>query len=202
MILRILFAILLSAMIGCGGSEPESYTPKSKGPPVIVLMTPTPIFTPIPTPAYTPTPAASVSPSPVSARTVTRQAVRSVFERAGFEFTGHGELSPDWYTGNIWDGSGVSIDIFGPAHKIEAVEVWFRINTAQDSGVGFAMSVARLISIIDENDVKKVASWMADKMPELPDAGKDGFIRHFGRFSCQLQITSDLNQVLLSVEPK
>ena len=132
---------------------------------------------------------------------VSRAEVREAFEAAGFQFYGHGALSPDWYSGDIWDESGVSIEIFGPEQRIEAVELWMSVNSVQDGGVGFALAVARVAEIVSPSHVQESATWIAERMPELPDASREGFERTFGGAMFRLQITESLDQVLLSVEP-
>ena len=132
---------------------------------------------------------------------VNRTEVREAFEAASFQFYGHGSLAPDWYTGEIWDGSAVSIEIFGPEHRVDAVELWMNLDAVQDDGVGFALAVARVAEIVVPGHVQELATWMAERMPELPDTSREGFQRTFGGATFRLQITESLAQVLLSVEP-
>ena len=136
-----------------------------------------------------------------SSSNVSRSEIRESFEAAGFQFYGHGSLAPDWYTGEIWDGSAVSIEIFGPEHRVDAVELWMNVNAVQDDGVGFSLSVARVAEIFAPDHVRQSATWAAERMPELPVAGREGFQRTFGGSTFRFQITESSHQVLLSVEP-
>ena len=136
-----------------------------------------------------------------SRSSASRAEVREVFEAAGFQFYGHGSLAPDWYSGDIWDGSGVSIEIFGPEHQVDAVELWMNLDAVQDDGVGFALAVGRVAEIFAPSHVQELATWTAERMPELPDTSREGFQGTFGGATFSLQITESLNQVLLSVEP-
>ncbi len=132
-------------------------------------------------------------------RDVTRSGIQASFEEAGFEFTGHGSLA--WYTGNIWDGSFVTVEIFGPADQIEAVELTLMVNAVQDDGVGFALSVARAARLLAPDHVQEVATWVGEKMPQLVDGDEDGFMEVFGTCSFHLQISDSLQFVLLAIEP-
>ena len=51
--------------------------------------------------------------------------IQSEFKSASFEFTTHGDS--EWISGTFFDGSGsgIILDIFGPAHDVEAVELTF-----------------------------------------------------------------------------
>ena len=77
----------------------------------------------------TPTPTATIAPTeiaPVSASLgISRMRIQSEFKSASFEFTTHGDS--EWISGMFFDGSGTGIilDIFGPAHDVEAVELTF-----------------------------------------------------------------------------
>ena len=86
--------------------------------------------------------------------------------------------------------------------KIEAVEIWLSVNGTQDDGTEFARSVARVTEIFEPDKVESVASWMAERLPQLPDIGQEGFVRVYGQTTFRLQITKKLDMVLLSVEPK
>ena len=102
---------IVAALIGQGGEPKSSYSQNLKSQntvaptaiPTVVFSTSIPTATPIPAWATFPT------SRPVSSRSITRASIQQPFEEAGFRFYGHGELSPDWYTGEIWDGSGVTI---------------------------------------------------------------------------------------------
>ena len=150
-----------------------------------------------PTPTATPA-AKAFSPA------VSRYEVQRPFEEAGFAFTGNGQ-GTDWHTGNIWNGSGASIDLFGPDHQIEAVEVWAMVN--MEWGVQFASSADRVTGILcGEQYVKPVVDdWLLDGalVDELPNAGRQGLRRAYGRCAFHLALITDpIPMVMLSVEPK
>ena len=65
---------------------------------------------------------------------ISREKIQSAFEDAGYGFDSHG---PQWVSGTFFDGtgSGIMLDIFGPAHDVEAVELTFSLNSIFDDGV-------------------------------------------------------------------
>ena len=136
---------------------------------------------------------------PTSSRSggISRLAVQSPFEGVGFKFTRQG--SEDWYVGTVFDGSGVSVEIFGPSSKIEAVELWLAVNQSNDRGRRFLRSVVRLANVMCGGEYQEqVADWVAESIDDLPSYGKSGMRRTFGRCKCQLVYSGEV--LLLSVE--
>lgn len=150
-----------------------------------------------------PTPKVSVwdyvsVPAPARSRDISRRAVQKPFEDVGFKFTRHG--SDDFYSGAIWDGRGVTIDLFGPSRKIEAVELWLLVNASNDGGRQFLRSVDRLANVMCGGEYQEqVADWVAESVSH----SSLGVERTFGPCECKLVFTRSggTDIVMLSVEP-
>ena len=109
---------------------------------LIGVLAPTPEENNSPSADPTTTPRATSTRPPEGATTtpspplgISRESIQTQFEDASYQFTTHG--SNDWVSGTFFDGtgSGITLDLFGPAHAIEAVELTFSLTSILNDGV-------------------------------------------------------------------
>ena len=127
---------------------------------------------------------------------VSHDAILKPFSDADFIITQYPES-----TGAISHNGWVSIDVYGPREDAETVELWANVLATQDDGWLFALILAAIIEVFDEASVQPIAAWAAEMMPQLPDAGGEGFTTQcLEEATCRLQLGKNMKLVLFTLD--
>ena len=127
---------------------------------------------------------------------VSHDAILKPFSDANFIITQYPES-----TGAISHNGWVSIDVYGPREDAETVELWANVLATQDDGWLFALILAVIIEVFDEASVQPIAAWAAEMMPQLPDAGGEGFTTQcLEEAICRLQLGKNMKLVLFTLD--
>ena len=155
-----------------------------------------------PAPQSTPTLIATLPSTSSPTLGISREYVQRFFEDAGFTFDTFGDI--DMVGGVLFDGtgSGIIVDIFGPAHDVEAVELSFSLGSIFDDGVHEAAialsSTLLLLTIIPEWE--EGPAWAITRIVQFGTQGDETIITTQGDRIVTLYYREKRNLGLLSIE--
>lgn len=163
--------------------------------PTIPAPAPEPTATPIPTSTPEPTeiPDGTVFGAPTPTLGISRSRIQSEFAEAGYRFDMH---AADWYVGNFFDGTGsaISVEIFGTADDIEAVELWFG---GKNDAKAVIASIELLMLRLSPSRTDSLLRWFGDSYPRL---GSSEMRTTLGPILVKLQRSQRSGRTMLSFE--
>ena len=156
--------------------------------------------TPTPTPVVEAT--STLTPTPVPTLGMSRSYVQNAFEEAGFpEFYGFGEFAPD-VVGTIFfpgTGTGIMVDIYGPASDIETVDMTFWLSGPIDQGLhDSAIALAcelLMLTVVPEWDGG--FAWLSTQVANFGGQDKDISISRHGKKVTAYYRTNGLVAVII-----
>ena len=180
LLVTLVLAVTIFGLAACGAADPAPTDLPTAYKSGVLTHYPAPVdpsVTSTPKPTLTPTPnlvQGVLTHYPAPTRTVvrtsptlrlTRAYVQDSFEQAGFRFDTFGtHVGGTFYDGT---GSGIQLDIYGPPHNIEAVELTFLpsgpINQElHDEAVGLA--IVLLVGTVMPEWLAGGPQWIADRV--------------------------------------
>ena len=141
---------------------------------------------------WTPLP---VSPTPMSLG-VSRQEVYQALLNLNIGFLPLNKHTNEWYSTMLPNGD-FSFDIFGSSSRVEAVEMWFRL----DAPVGqTARSMRALYAVTMPERQAEVEAWVERTLATLSPEGKARDQTEINGVYATLQLVPRLRQVFLSID--
>lgn len=164
------------------------------------------VFASVPLPTPAPIPTATPSPTPKPPLGFSRAYVQSEFEAAGFgnlNFFGDDLYALTFYDGT---GSGIDLELWGPAHDLEGVGLTFLVydydppnvfSETHDLAIEQACTLLMLIIVPEwEGGV----NWVLDRVSALGRSGDVDFQYAYGDKSIKLTYRSEFRLGYLSIE--
>ena len=174
-VLALVSVLSLVAVAGCGEAVP---TP-----------TPTPTLIAHPTPTV-----ATAQVAPTASRQEVYEALDSLnlgllpLDRQGMD---------DWWSTRL-PNADITIDIFGPPDRVEAVEVWFRHGAPASRNIPLLVE-ALVATIIPEQEAQSM-SWFRDSLESIEQTGEQKQQTSEGAMYLTLQWVENLNQYFFSID--
>ena len=141
---------------------------------------------------WTPLP---VSPTPMSLG-VSRQEVYQALLNLNIGFLPLNKHTNEWYSTMLPNGD-FSFDIFGSSSRVEAVEMWFRL----DAPIGqTARSMRALYAVTMPERQAEVEGWVERTLATLSPEGKARDQTEINGVYATLQLVPRLRQVFLSID--
>ena len=174
-VLAFVALITLGLVAACGGESPPTPTP-----------TPTMIAAPTST-------VATVQVAPEASRQEVYRALDSLnigllpLDRQGMD---------DWWSTRLPNGGITSIDIFGHADRVEAVEMWF---TPRVHPTALLVVEALVATIVPEQEAQSM-SWFRDSLESIEQTREQKQQTSAGAMYLTFQWVPNLNQYFFSID--
>ena len=169
-----LITLGLIATVGCGEA--------------VTTPTPTPTLIAHPTPTV-----ATAQDVPTASRQEVYEALDSLnlgllpLDRQGMD---------DWWSTRLPNGGITSIDIFGHADRVEAVEMWF---TPRVHPTALLVVEALVTTIVPEQEAQSM-SWFGDSLESIEQTGEQKQQTSAGAMYLTLQWVPNLNKYFFSID--
>ena len=141
---------------------------------------------------WTPLP---ISPTPMSLG-VSRQEVYQALLNLNIGFLPLNKHTNEWHSTMLPNGD-ITIEIFGPANRVEAVELWFR-GSAPTHAV--LRSTETLIETVIPKQQEQGTEWFLNAMELMGEQGTEKLQARLGDMYLTLQLVPSLKSVFFSID--
>ena len=137
------------------------------------------------------------SPAKTSVSRVSHEGLYKALDELDAGFLPLNTHTDEWVSTMLPNGD-VTIDIFGPADQVEAVELWFRIDMEPLRPASGAMEV--LFKTMSPEAWADGVNWFIGNVGSLDSTGEDNIQTTLGQWYLTLQFLPKLRQVFFSID--